>query len=143
PLKRGGRPLLLIVAFALGAAVMRYYDTRQATSKVVQAPLPSTDLPATAAPEPPRSVNVNFAREPLWAYGFTEPAKAGDKAQPQAPPTSKPRPNEDLDEQMRPRQAEGSTASYSVVQIRDLHNVIDWFPADHPKMPYVIEHGPA
>jgi cytochrome c553 len=29
------------------------------------------------------------------------------------------------------------------VQIRDLHNVIDWFPSDHPKLVSVIEHGPA
>ncbi len=37
---------------------------------------------------------------------------------------------------------EGSDAHYSLVQIRYLHNVIDWFPSDHPKMPAVVEHGP-
>src|SRR5262249_59027889 len=86
---------------------------------------------------------VNFEREPLWAYGFTDPPKPGDKAQPQAPPTNKPRPNQDLNEQTRPRQVAGSAASYSLVQIRDLHNVIDWFPVDHPNMTPIIQHGPA
>lgn len=91
----------------------------------------------------PRALDVNFSREPLWAYGFTSVANAGDKAQPQALPTSKPRPGEDLAEQTRPRQAAGSAGSYSLVQIRDLHNVIDWFPSDHPAMTDLILHGPA
>jgi cytochrome c553 len=69
--------------------------------------------------------------------------KPGDKAQPQAPPTNKPRPNQDLNEQTRGRQVDGSGASYSLVQIRDLHNVIDWFPTDHPTMTSIIQHGPA
>lgn len=86
---------------------------------------------------------VDFDREPLWAYGFTDRAKAGDAAQPQAPPTGRPRPNQDLNEQTRGRQVDGSAASYSLVQIRDLHNVVDWFPSDHPAMPSIVEHGPA
>jgi cytochrome c553 len=94
-------------------------------------------------PEAPRVANVKFDQEPLWAYGFTDVAKSGDKAQPQAPPTHEPRKNQDLDEQMRARKVEGSSASYNLVQIRDLHNVIDWFPSDHPKMTSIIEHGPS
>ncbi len=91
---------------------------------------------------PARALNIRFDREPLWAYGFVEGPKPGDKAQPQAPPTNKPRADQDLTEQTRPRQVDGSTAAYSLVQIRDLHNVIDWFPGDHLKMPEIIEHGP-
>jgi hypothetical protein len=44
---------------------------------------------------------------------------------------------------MRARRVDGSTAKYNLVDIRDLHNVIDWFPQDHPTMPPIIEHGPA
>src|SRR5437588_4148947 len=95
---------------------------------VAQPPVAKT--PAEA-PAPARVANVSFDKEPLWAYGFTDVAKPGDKAQPQAPPTSKPRPNQDLNEQTRPRTVDGSAAHYSLVQIRDLHNVIDWFPSDH------------
>jgi cytochrome c553 len=29
------------------------------------------------------------------------------------------------------------------VDIRDGHNVIDWFPGEHPPMPSVVAHGPA
>jgi len=128
------------VGIALGAAAMRYYDTHQPAPKVAKAP-PTAQAPEAAVPA--RISNVAFDKEPLWAYGFTDLAKPGDKAQPQAPPTHEPRKNQDLDEQMRPRKAEGSSASYNLVQIRDLHNVIDWFPSDHPKMTPIIEHGPA
>jgi cytochrome c553 len=32
---------------------------------------------------------------------------------------------------------------YSLVDVRDGSNVIDWFPGDHPPMPNIIKHGPA
>jgi cytochrome c553 len=140
-LKRVGTVVVLIVGFALGALATRYYDTRMAAPKVAQAP-PVASKPAEA-PMPARAANVAFDREPLWAYGFTDQAKPGDSAQPQAPPTNKPRANQDLNEQTRLRQVDGSAAQYSLVQIRDLHNVIDWFPSDHPQLVSVIEHGPA
>lgn len=133
--------VLGIVGFVLGAAAMRYYDTRRA-SQPTEAAKPAA-APAPPATEAPRVAHVNFDKEPLWAYGFTDPARPGDKAQPQAPPTSKPRADQDLAEQTRARQVEGSSAAYSLVQIRDLHNVIDWFPGDHPRMTTIIEHGPA
>jgi hypothetical protein len=76
-------------------------------------------------------------------HGNALHAKPGDRAQPRAPPTHKPRKNEGLDEQMRARRVDGSIAKYNLVDIRDLHNVIDWFPQDHPTMPPIIEHGPA
>jgi cytochrome c553 len=126
-----------LVGVVLGGAAMRYYDQRRAAPQI--APVAA---PAPAIVEQPRTAIVNLMEEPLWAYGFTEFARPGDKAQPQAPPTSKPRRDQDLDEQTRPRQVDGSSASYSVVQIRDLHNVVDWFPRDHPPMTDIIEHGP-
>jgi len=142
-MKRLGYVLVLLVGVFLGHVVTRYYDdTYRRAPQTAQAPKPAEPATPVATPEPVRA-NVNFEREPLWAYGFVDPPKPGDKAQPQAPPTNKPRPNQDLDEQTRSRNVEGSSASYNLVQIRDLHNVIDWFPADHPKMTPLIQHGPA
>jgi len=139
-LKRLGTVIVFAAGLAIGHFATHYYDTRP-VPKVAQAP-PAASKPADA-PMPARITTVAFDREPLWAYGFTDQAKPTDTAQPQAPPTSKPRANQDLDEQMKPRAVEGSGASYNLVQIRDLHNVIDWFPTDHPKMALVIQHGPA
>jgi cytochrome c553 len=84
------------------------------------------------------------AQEPIWAYGFLTPPAWDEKAAPpQNPPTHNLRPNEDRDEQLRMRRADGSNESYSLVDVRDGHNVIDWFPGDHPSpMPGVIAHGP-
>jgi cytochrome c553 len=134
--------LALLVGFVLGHAVTRYYYLHLPAPQAAQASKPAGPAKPAEAPEPATRANVNFEREPLWAYGFVDPPKPGDKAQPQAPPTNKPRPNQDLDEQTRSRQVEGSTASYSLVQIRDLHNVVDWFPGDHPRMTEVVQHGP-
>ena len=81
--------------------------------------------------------------EPLWAYGFATPPAPGDKHTPQKPPSRALRPNQSAEEQTRPRRVEGSAASYSLVDIRDLGNVIDWFPGDHPPMTDIMRHGPA
>jgi hypothetical protein len=80
----------------------------------------------------------------IWAYGFLTPPALGEKAPPpQTPPTHRLRPNEDPVEQLRPRRIEGSSATYTLVDVRDGHNVIDWFPGDHPSpMPDIIAHGP-
>jgi cytochrome c553 len=88
-------------------------------------------------------VGVDFAHEPLWAYGFDKPPAPVDTAIPQPPPTRALRPGEDSAEQTRLRRLDGSRAAYSLVDIRDGHNVIDWFPEDHPPMPPVVAHGPA
>src|SRR4029077_14021958 len=96
----------------------------------------------------PKSTSVNVAQtnldpEPLWAYGFLEPPKPGDKAQPQAPPTRNLRPNQDPGEQTRARRVNGSRATYSLVDAREAQNVIYCSPGDHPPMPNVVAHGPA
>jgi len=83
-------------------------------------------------------------QEPIWAYGFLTPPAWNDKAAPaQNPPARVVRPNEDREEQLRLRRVDGSGATYSLVDVRDGHNVIDWFPGDHPSpMPDIIAHGP-
>jgi cytochrome c553 len=86
---------------------------------------------------------VDFSGQPLWAYGFVDGPKPGDKATPQAPPTRNLRPNEDPGEQTRSRSLPDSSASYSLVDIRDGSKVADWYPQDHPAMPDIIRLGPA
>jgi cytochrome c553 len=132
-----------VACFALGAAMQRLFDT-YARPRDREVALPA----APAAPPPavtmPASVPApRFEHEPLWAYGFTAPPMPGEKAQPQALPSRALRPNQDADEQTRLRRVDGSTAQYSLVDIRDLQNVVDWFPDDHPPMPDIIKHGPA
>jgi cytochrome c553 len=80
--------------------------------------------------------------EPLWAYAFSAPPQPGDTYVPQTPAVRGVLPGEDAAEITQPRHVEGSSASYSRMEVRDNHNVIDWFPGDHPPMPDVVEHGP-
>jgi cytochrome c553 len=125
--------------FVLGAAVQRYYDTFRLTRQ------PEAAKPvAENESDTNRGVaNIRFDQEPLWAYGFDRPPVPGEKAVPQNPPTRNLRPNEDPVEQTRPRRLKGSNATYSLVDVRDGQNVIDWFPNEHPPMPNVIQHGPS
>jgi cytochrome c553 len=137
--------VLAIACFALGAVVQRMYDTRRpiAPPQVVQAPKPPPDTEIPSADKGVDVTSIRFENEPLWAYGFETPPAPGDKALPQAPPTRNLRPNQDPVEQTKPRRLDGSSATYSLVDVRDGQNVIDWFPGDHPPMPHVVEHGPA
>jgi cytochrome c553 len=127
------------VCFGLGIVSQRVYDARHRAA-VPASPTAAAPVEGTASTVDYAS--IDFASEPLWAYGFLEPPRPGDKAQPQAPPNRNLRPNQDRDEQLRPRHVDGSRASYSLVDVRDGQNVIDWFPEDHPRMPSVVEHGP-
>jgi len=130
--------IVAIVFFGLGIGFQRYSDSRHPP-----APPPAAAVAPAVAPQP-KAPPIAYERAPLWAYGFETPAKAEDKAPPQAAPNRNLRPNEDEKEQTRPRQARGSRASYSLVDVRDGHNVIDWFPQDHPSpMPAIIKTGPA
>ena len=131
-----GTVVVAIVFFALGAAFQRYYDAGRTS-----APPPAETTARIVPPAPPP---IPYDRAPLWAYGFEAPAKADDKAPPQAAPTRNLRPNEEPAEQTKPRQARGSRATYSLVDVRDGHEVIDWFPQDHPSpMPPIIKNGPS
>jgi cytochrome c553 len=140
------KPIILgIASFALGVGVTRYYDIHRLTApqtKTARAPAES----ATPAAENKNVVDyetLDYAQEPLWAYGFDATRAPGEKARPQNPPNRNLREGEDPGEQTKLRQLVGSGASYSLVDIRDGQNVIDWFPDDHPPMPHVVQHGPA
>ncbi len=80
---------------------------------------------------------------PLWAYGFVTPAKPGEKAVMPAGPSRSLRKNEDVGEQMRKRKIEGSTGAFSLLEIRNGNDVVDWFPGDHPALTPLMRHGPA
>jgi cytochrome c553 len=130
-----GVAALCAASFAAGVIAQRLYDrgtiSRGASASSV-APLSN---PATTV--------VDFAQQPLWAYGFPTPPAPGEKAEPQRPPSRALRPNEDEGEQTRPRALAGSAGTFSLVDIRDGSNVIDWYPEDHPKMTDIIRLGPS
>jgi cytochrome c553 len=139
--------ILALACFALGAVAQRIYDVRrpQGRQQAIQAvrPPPETNPPAGEDKGGVDFEAIRFDHEPLWAYGFDQPPAPGEKALPQAPPSRNLRANEDPLEQTRPRHIEGSSAAFSLVDIRDGQNVIDWFPDEHPPMPNVVAHGPA
>ena len=128
---------LCVISFVAGAVLQRLYDRRGLVSETPQ----PAEAARAAASEP--ATAVDFAYQPLWAYGVLETPKPGEKAAPQAVPTRNLRPNEDPAEQTRPRQLPDSSASYSLVDIRDGSNVADWYPQDHPAMPDIIRLGPS
>ena len=136
--------MLAVVCFALGAVMQRWYDTRRvsvARGEPVRAAPARIDHGAEAPV--PVTAPIHFEHEPLWAYGFESPPKSGEKAAPQAAPSRALRPKQDPVEQTRARHIDGSAAAYSLVDVRDGQNVVDWFPGDHPAMPDVVAHGPA
>jgi cytochrome c553 len=126
---------LCILSFFAGAIAMRIYDLAMQGGRAGAAPSSALAANSGAA--------VDFTHQPLWAYGFLDLPKPGDKAAPQAPPSRNLRPNEDASEQTKPRQLPGSPGSFSLVDIRDGGNVVDWYPGDHPSMPDIIKHGPS
>lgn len=143
-------PILITIAMALaffvfGAVTERIYDARRLANASSVAPRMATPEPARApgVPPPVPFESIEFDHEPLWAYGFEQPPKQGDKAIPQTPPNRNLRADQSVEEQTRLRHIAGSGAAYSLVDVRDGQNVIDWFPDDHPPMPDVIAHGPA
>ena len=145
--QRFGVVALALACFALGAVAQRFYDARrlQGRQQAIQAvrPPPETNAPAGEGGGGVNVEAIRFDHEPLWAYGFDKPRAPGEKALPQAPPSRNLRPNEDPIEQTRPRRIDGSHAAFSLVDVRDGQNVIDWFPGEHPSMPNVVAHGPA
>jgi cytochrome c553 len=143
--KQIGAIVLGVACFALGAAFQRFYDLRRpAVPPKTQAvkPPPEADVRIGEETGGVSVAAIRFDHEPLWAYGFETPPKPGDKALPQAPPSRNLRQGQDPVEQTRPRHLDGSNAVYTLVDVRDGQNVIDWFPNDHPPMPSVVAHGP-
>ena len=90
------------------------------------------------------AVRQQGAPPPPWAYGFATPPDpnapppgagrggggggGGRGGQPPAPDTTK-------------RTVAGSTASFTLAQVRDANGPADWFPGDHPTMPPIVANG--
>jgi len=81
---------------------------------------------AIASPAPQgQEQNKDAASRPLaWAYAVLEPGP------PPPPPT----------DDAEVRSIPGSTQSFTMKQIRDTGNPVDWFPGDHPPMPTIVAH---
>lgn len=77
-----------------------------------------------------------------WAYGETKAPAPGEKATLGAPSALGLRSDLDAAEQTRPRRVPGSERTFSLVEIRNRRDVVDWFPGDHPPMPEIIRRGP-
>ena len=65
----------------------------------------------------------NSAEPPAWAYAVN-------------PPGLQPAPDDGT-----PQHVPDSTAEFTMTQVRDLFNVPDWYPEDHPPMPDPVAHG--
>src|ERR1700680_2169402 len=63
---------------------------------------------------------------PAWAYGTP----------PTPPPPAQPAPYDGSLKHLS-----GSTAQFTLTQIRDAFGPADWYPGDHPPMPDVVAHG--
>ena len=63
---------------------------------------------------------------PPWAYTVNPPPSPGAKPAPPDP---------------APHQVPGSSAAFTVAQIRDAYNPPDWHPDSHPPMPPSVAHG--
>ena len=65
--------VLGIVWFVLGSAVTRYYDTHRLTAlPVVDTAKPTDDKGAIDF------ASIDYAHQPLWAYGFDRPPAPGE-----------------------------------------------------------------
>jgi cytochrome c553 len=146
-MKRSVSALVFGVAgFALGAAVQTTYDTSRSVptqTAQVNRSEPEGKAPVAADAGGTTVPIERFRHAPLWAYGYQTPPAPGETALPQSPPIRSLRPNEPPETQTAPRRIDGSRAAFSLLEVRDQQNVIDWFPDEHAPMPDVVAHGPA
>ncbi len=153
--------ILAVACFALGAAIQRLYDTRSGTvsqgaptgsvSKPGAPPAAQAPAPVWTADPTDRS-KIDFSKQPLWAWGVTEPPQTNEPQAVQgAPGATVANPNAQLTEEElnRKRRVTGSTLEFSLKEVRAISPnaggaVVDWFPDDHPNpMPDVVRYGPA
>jgi len=84
---------------------------------------------------------IDYSQMPLWAYGVAERPNPADPQAVQGGPNAPPAAPIPAAEAARKRHVEGSSLTFTRVDIRG--NVVDWFPDDHPNpMPGIIKQGP-
>jgi cytochrome c553 len=72
---------------------------------------------------------------PPWAYGFGS-AGPNAPAAPAPPAAAAAAPDDGT-----PKRLPGSSAAFTLPQIRDGFGPADWYPDDHPRMPEIVAHG--
>src|SRR5260221_4622825 len=81
---------------------------------------------AAAIAAPQQAQDQTAAPHPLaWAYAVPPPAP---------PPPPPPADDGTL------KRIPGSDKAFTVTQLRDTGNPVDWFPGDHPPMPTIVAH---
>lgn len=86
-----------------------------------------------SAQQPAAPALVAAPATPLpWAYPLNPPAPPPLAGGPAAVAAQ---------QNPTPIRLEGSTASFTQAQLRDLFNVPDWHPDNHPAMPDLVSHG--
>jgi hypothetical protein len=84
---------------------------------VVPVPAAAQNHPGDVSPTAPTR-----QAPPPWAYPIQPPVQ--------------PAPDDGI-----PKRLTGSTAAFTLTQIRDLFVAPDWYPGDHPAMPEVVARG--
>src|SRR5688572_25157109 len=81
----------------------------------------------SAVPRGQQAPSAEPATPLPWAYPLNPPAAGRGAAPPQPDPA--------------PRKVPGSSVEFTQAQLRDLFNVPDWRPDNHPAMPDIVSHG--
>ncbi len=146
---RVGAVVLAVVCFTLGLVVQRTYDAWHADRLQLANEQPVTVKPVWTPAQVDRS-KIDFSKQPLWAWGATEPPKLDEKQAVQFAPgvaPAAPTANLSPEELNRGRHVEGSRIEFSIAGVRAATNrggIVDWFPEDHQNpIPDIITRGPA
>jgi cytochrome c553 len=146
--QRVGVAAVAVASFALGIVAQRAYDAWRASPGQVVKETPAAVKPVWTAMEIDRS-HIDFSKQPLWAWGVTDPPKPGEKQAVQfapspAPPARQAPPSEEI---TRKRRLPGSQVEFSIAEVRAATSrggIVDWFPEDHATpIPDIIARGPA
>ena len=81
------------------------------------------------------------APPPPWAYGFAAPPPPSTPGATPAPAGQRGAGGGGAPPDTTKRTLVGSTASFTLAQIRDGFGPADWFPGDHPQMPPIVAQG--
>ena len=149
--QRAGAIVLGVTCLVIGATLQRAYDAwRASASREAQASKAAVETAALApappwTPDPVDRSKVDHSKQPLWAWGESEPPEPGTEQAVQGPPRADALAAPLTEEQTRKRRIDGSNVEYSLAEIRTSGGfVVDWFSEDHPNpMPDIIRRGPA
>src|SRR5262249_42612031 len=132
--QRVGVAVLAVASFFLGVVAQRAYDVWRAGPSQVAHEAPAPVKPVWTAMEIDRS-RLALSKLRLWAWGVTEPPKAGENQAVQFAPSATPAPPVPVTEEAnRKRRLPGSQMEFSIAEVRAATSrggIVDWFPEDH------------